>query len=475
MSFLSTLLCPHLHYLRSQYPHPQSFSQYTSMSTPTSPPLSGSTSPVSNTTWLVLIVDDTPTNLEVISEALSDAGFDVAMATSGERALQNIERRIPDLILLDVMMPGINGFETCRRLKASDRTRHIPIIFMTALADTDSKVQAFELGAVDYITKPFHEKEAIARVKTHLQLHHLTLTLDQQVQERTTQLSQALIEVQRSQLQIVHSEKMVSLGNLVAGVAHEINNPIGFLDGSINHAKEYVQDLLDYIALYQQHHPNAALPIQAKAEEIDLEFLGEDLPKLLNSMKGATDRIKDISTSLRTFSRADTDHGVSANLHDGIDSTILILKYRLKANERRPAIEVIQNYGEVPSIVCFPGQLNQVFMNILANAIEMFDEVAQTQSLEELQANPQKITIGTIVEANHVLIQIRDNGKGMTKAMQAKIFDHWFTTKGVGKGTGLGLAIARQIIVEKHGGSLEVRSELGQSTEFCIRLPIGVA
>jgi signal transduction histidine kinase len=171
-------------------------------------------------------------------------------------------------------------------------------------------------------------------------------------------------QIEQSQLQIVQSEKMASLGNLVAGVAHEINNPIGFLNGSINNGKDYVQDLLGHLALYQQHYPDPVAPIQDNAEEIDLEFLGEDLPKLLDSMKGACDRIKSISTSLRTFSRADTEHKISANLHEGIDSTLLILKYRLKANENRPAIEVIQNYGDLPTIQCFPGQLNQVFINI---------------------------------------------------------------------------------------------------------------
>jgi signal transduction histidine kinase len=279
-------------------------------------------------------------------------------------------------------------------------------------------------------------------------------------------------QLEQSQLQIVQSEKMASLGNLVAGVAHEINNPIGFLNGSINNAKDYLQDLLDYIALYQQHHPNAALPVQEKAEDIDLEFLGEDLPKLLDSMQGACDRIMSISTSLRTFSRADTEYKVRANLHEGIDSTLLILKYRLKANENRPAIEVIQDYGDLPAIQCFPGQLNQVFMNVLANAIDIFDEMAQGVSFDQLKSHPQQITIRTTTQANQVQIQIGDNGKGMTEDVSTRIFDHLFTTKGVGKGTGLGLAVARQIVVEKHGGSLEVQSELGQGTEFCIRLAI---
>jgi predicted ATPase/signal transduction histidine kinase len=295
---------------------------------------------------------------------------------------------------------------------------------------------------------------------------------ENQLQQKAGQLEQAFQQLQQSQLQIVQSEKMASLGNLVAGVAHEINNPIGFLNGSINNAKDYVQDLLEYLALYQQYHPNPATPVQDKAEDIDLEFLSEDLPKLLASMKGATDRIKGISTSLRIFSRADTEHKVRANLHEGIDSTLLILKYRLKANESRPAIEVIQNYSNLSEILCFPGQLNQVFMNILANAIDMFDELAQTRSFNEIKANPQQIIITTTIFEQQVEIRIADSGKGMLEEVKQKIFDHLFTTKSVGKGTGLGLAIARQIVVKKHGGSLEVQSELDRGTEFFIRLPI---
>jgi predicted ATPase/signal transduction histidine kinase len=279
-------------------------------------------------------------------------------------------------------------------------------------------------------------------------------------------------QLEQSQLQIVQSEKMASLGNLVAGVAHEINNPIGFLTGSLDNAKEYVHDLLDHLTLYQQHSQPVP-PVQDHAEDIDLEFLTEDLPKLLNAMREAIDRIKSISTSLRTFSRADAEHKVSANVHEGIESTLLILKYRLKASADRPAIEVIQDYADLPEIECFPSQLNQVFMNILANAIDVFDEMAQHASFDYLEANPQTITIQTrLIEPNTVEIRIRDNGKGIADDVKAKIFDYLFTTKEVGRGTGLGLAIARQIVVEKHDGSLEVQSQIGQGTEFLIRLPI---
>ncbi|RFP59647.1 MAG: GAF domain-containing protein [Limnothrix sp. CACIAM 69d] len=279
-------------------------------------------------------------------------------------------------------------------------------------------------------------------------------------------------QLEQSQLQVVQSEKMASLGNLVAGVAHEINNPIGFLNGSIQNLQDSIGDLMSHLGLYQQYYPNPEPAIASHAEAIELDFLNEDLPTLLQSMQLATDRIKGISNSLRTFSRADTQYKIQAHLHEGIDSTLLILKYRLKANEYRPAIQVIQDYGNLPPIDCFPGQLNQVFMNLLANAIDMFDELAQGASFEHWVAHPQQITICTQVVDQQVQIAIRDNGKGMSEAVRLNIFDHAFTTKAVGKGTGLGLAIARQIVVDKHGGSLEARSELGQGAEFLISLPI---
>jgi signal transduction histidine kinase len=283
---------------------------------------------------------------------------------------------------------------------------------------------------------------------------------------------QRVMQIEQSQAQLVQSEKMSALGNLVAGVAHEINNPIGFLHGSIKNAQDYANDLLEHLEYYQQHYPEPVEKIQNHAESIELEFLREDFPKLLNSMQSATDRMTGISTSLRTFSRADTEYKIAANLHDGIASTLLILKYRLKANQFRPEIEIITDYGNLPDLKCFPGQLNQVFMNLLANAIDVFDEMAQTQSYASIEANRQRIMIVTRVNKKSVQIKIEDNGKGMTESVKEKIFDHLFTTKEVGKGTGLGLSIARQIIAEKHGGALSVESIVGQGTTFTIILPM---
>ncbi|MEH1776044.1 trifunctional serine/threonine-protein kinase/ATP-binding protein/sensor histidine kinase [Nostoc sp.] len=294
----------------------------------------------------------------------------------------------------------------------------------------------------------------------------------QLLQQQKQQLEEALQELQTMQLQLVQGEKMSALGNLVAGVAHEINNPVGFIAGNLEPAKDYVKDLFGLINLYQQKFPNPGSDIEDEINAIDLNYLREDLPKLLDSMKLGVSRIRSISTSLRTFSRADKDYKVPFDIHEGIDSTILILRHRLKANENRPAIEVVKNYGKLPLVECFAGQLNQVFMNLLANAIDALEQYNTEHSLEAILTNPNCITIQTRVaeSGQHVLIKIADNGVGMSPEVKQKVFDHLFTTKPVGKGTGLGLAIARQIVVEAHGGSLSCTSELGKGTEFVIQI-----
>ncbi|MCW5314088.1 AAA family ATPase [Nostoc sp. KVJ3] len=294
----------------------------------------------------------------------------------------------------------------------------------------------------------------------------------QLLQQQKQQLEEALQELQMMQLQLVQAEKMSALGNLVAGVAHEINNPIGFIAGNLEPAKNYVKDLFGLINLYQENFPNPGSDIQDEIDAIDLNYLREDLPKLLDSMKLGVQRIRGISTSLRTFSRADKDYKVPFDIHEGIDSSILILRHRLKANENRPAIEIVKNYGKLPLVECFAGQLNQVFMNLLANAIDALEQYNTERSLEAILANPNRITIQTrlLESGQQILIKIADNGVGMSPEVKERVFDHLFTTKPVGKGTGLGLAIARQIVVEAHGGSLSCISELGQGTEFVIQI-----
>ncbi|MCC5636738.1 AAA family ATPase [Nostoc sp. CHAB 5844] len=299
------------------------------------------------------------------------------------------------------------------------------------------------------------------------------------VNQKSQELEQALYNLQQAQLQMVQTEKMSALGNLVAGVAHEMNNPLGFIAASLKQTKPTVADIVTHLKLYQACLPDPSNEIIDHAEEIDLEYTLEDLPKVIDSMVMACDRLKNVSTSLRTFSRADKDYKVPFNIHQGIDSTILILKHRLKANEQRLEIEVIREYGNLPQIECFPGQLNQVFMNILANAIDALEEsiVNGQKSIvkdDELLTKPQIVIRTEITADQQVMISIADNGIGMNEQVKQKIFDHLFTTKAVGKGTGLGLAIARQIVIERHGGNIEVTSILGQGTEFLITLPIKI-
>ncbi|MEA5599884.1 sensor histidine kinase [Nostoc sp. UHCC 0252] len=290
------------------------------------------------------------------------------------------------------------------------------------------------------------------------------------LEERSHELEMMLLNLQ------IMQNKMSSLGSLVADVAHEINNPVGFIAGNLTPAQEYINNLLHLIDLYQETYPQASQKIQEIIKTIDLEYIREDLPKLISSMKEGTDRISNISNSLRTFSRADTEQKVIFNLHEGIDNTLLILKHRLKDNRMRPAIQVVKNYGDLPPIQCFPGQLNQVFMNLLANAVDALEESNSGLRFDEIKKNPNQITIHTATvqtqDTNYALISIQDNGVGISSDVQQKMFDHLFTTKPVGKGTGLGLSIAYQIIVQKHRGTLEVKSVLGKGSEFIISIPI---
>ncbi|MBD2329607.1 ATP-binding protein [Alkalinema sp. FACHB-956] len=288
------------------------------------------------------------------------------------------------------------------------------------------------------------------------------------------QLQQNFQELQLAQAQLVQSEKMSSLGRLVAGIAHEINNPVNFIHGNITYASEYLQDLMHLITLYQAEYPQPSPKISEQVDKIDLEFIHKDLSNLLTSMKTGSERISEIVRSLRSFSRLDEAELKPVNIHEGIDSALMILQSRLQApaigeglaEAARAEIQVIKEYGELPWVECFSGELNQVFMNILSNAID---------ALEENNPPQPYIHISTVpLSDDQVEIYITDNGPGIPKHIQQWLFDPFFTTKEVGKGTGLGLAISRQIIVEQHGGQLEVKSTVNEGTTFCIRLPITV-
>ncbi len=436
----------------------------------------------------VVIIDDTPANLRLLASLLGDRGYQVRPFPSGKLALAGLERCHPDLILLDIQMPQMDGYEVCQTLKSQPKTRDIPVIFISALSEALDKVKAFSCGGVDYITKPFQAEEVIARVATHVELHHL----QQQLQSQNTYQASQLIEqnqklqemnqelldqyrlVKEAQLHLVQTEKMATLGNLIAGVAHEVNNPLGCINANLQIAQDYIAELLDFIQLSQKIDLPPESDLAHRLNEFELGFIQDDLPQLLDSILRSTKTIRDISDSLRVFSRVENEQRKSCfNIHSGLDSTLLILRYRLKANNQRPAIRVIKEYGAISDIECFPGKLNQVFMNILANAIDAFDESNLGLSYSDIDANPNQIMIRTMfINGTRLQIEIQDNGPGMSEPLQAKVFSQGFTTKEVGKGTGLGLAIARQIVEVEHGGSIQLDSIEGKGSTFTICLPI---
>ena len=313
---------------------------------------------------------------------------------------------------------------------------------------------------------------SIENARLYSRLERYSYDLEDQVQQRTQELQEknqdlqdTLLELQRTQAHLIQTEKMSSLGQMVAGIAHEINNPITFISGNIDHAREYVGELIDLLELYEKDYPDPAADIQDKLEELDLEFLCEDLENLLNSMQNGSDRIRKIILGLRNFSRLDEADLKPVDIHEGLENTLTIVQHRLETEGEIPGIAIVKNYGTLPPIRCYANQLNQVFLNILTNAIDVLSE-SEAGSRREIRIATQ------MRDAQTVGIRIADNGPGMSEGVRQKVFDPFFTTKPVGQGTGLGLSISYQIVNEQHGGQLHCTSEPGVGTEFIIEIPI---
>jgi signal transduction histidine kinase/DNA-binding response OmpR family regulator len=643
----------------------------------------------------ILLVDDNPQNLRLLRTMLKEHGYKVRATLNGGLALKAVEVVQPDLILLDINLPDMKGYDVCKILKTDSRTADIPVIFISALDEVLDKIAAFEVGGVDYITKPFEVHEVLVRIqnqltsfmqkkqlieqqrtlteqnaqlqlllattkaineasdfssaleatlgqvcekigwdfgefwipndddatgfeygqgwyakneifsqfiqnsvnftlatnikllsqiclsKQHYWIPDISLeqsdifirsqfvkevglkaclaipilfndqvlavlvffkkeakelderlielvnaiatqlssliarkrsesalqTLSQLERERALQLEQALKALQNTQAQLVQQEKMASLGQLMAGVAHEINNPTSFIYGNIYQANEYAEDLLYLLKLYQQNYPNPVVEIREQLEEIEPDFIAEDFPKLITSMKEGANRINGIVLSLKNFSRLDEAQCKEVDIHEGIDNTLLILQHRLKQRPGRCEIQVFKEYAELPLVECYPGQLNQVFMNLLSNAIDAVESLninlsgyvdsdpslvsinagleaippiqesnsTLCMTIEEVEQEPLTFYIKIVtelVENDKIAITISDNGSGILAKDLPKIFDPFFTTKPPGKGTGLGLSISYQIVVERHGGEFNCYSIPSQGTQFVIKLPL---
>ncbi|MBZ8182162.1 hybrid sensor histidine kinase/response regulator [Oscillatoria salina] len=438
---------------------------------------------ITNTeTAIILIVDDTPANLEILSDTLAEANFQVAVALDGESALEQVKYKPPDLILLDVMMPGMDGFETCTQLKADPTTREIPVIFMTALSETSNKVKGLSLGAVDYITKPFQQEEVLARVNVHLQLYNLTRTLEQKVAERTAELSLALKKLQDTQLQLVQKEKTSLLGQLVTGIAYEIKNPINFIHGNLFHAHQYVQDLLKLLQSYQQDSPQISPETESLIQEVDLDFLKKDFPKLLVSMQTGTERIQELIQAVRSFSGLEKSQVKAVDLHALIDSVLLILGSRLQGNLDRLPVEIIREYGFLPLVECYSEDISQVLLIILTHCLNAINESEireQNLAVSVREHEPQiqpTIRIRTIqVDSRRVKLIFVHNGKQISEAEKKQLFEDFFALNYWGEKNNLGLYLSYQVITKKYRGKLDYSPLTTRGMKFILEIPTQIA
>ncbi|MEM7554947.1 MAG: response regulator [Cyanobacteria bacterium P01_A01_bin.84] len=412
----------------------------------------------------ILVVDDTPDNLRLLSAMLAAHGYEVRKALSGKMALTACQMMLPDVVLLDINMPQMSGYEVCRQLKADERTNDVPVIFISALDDVLDKVKAFDVGGVDYITKPFHGTEVVLRIENQINLRLLQVKL----KEKNFLLQEALDNLKAAQSQKIQDEKMIALGNMVAGIAHEVNNPISFIYGNLEYTSEYVRQLVKVVEEYQKAYPQPTPKIQQLADEIDLNFITKDLQQLTAAMNRGAERIRSIVIALQNFSRHEQSSLKSVDIHKGIDSTLTMLQHRLQKTKHRSDILIVKKYGNLPLIHCYASELNQVFMHLLNNAIDALDDKSEIHHLED----PQIRIVTEVVNPLLVKISIADNGLGIKQNARSYLFDPFFTTKPVGKGSGLGLSISHQIIVQKHQGSINFSSSEEQGTEFFIEIPI---
>jgi signal transduction histidine kinase len=414
----------------------------------------------------ILIVDDKLENIRLLSDFLSKQQYQVRKAINGQAALNAVKALPPDLILLDINMPKMGGYEVCTALKKDPQTSSIAVIFLSAGNQVSDKVQAFQVGGIDYITKPFQLEEVLLRVQTQLKLQYL----QKQLKCRNEELQNALRELQTTQAQLVQKEKLANAGRISAGVSHEINNPLNFILGNLTPTSEYSQKLIKLVQLYQQTFPDGSPEINQFIEEIELDFLVSDLTKLINSLHKGAKRISSVVQALHVFSRFDESGNKPFDIRENIDSVLVILRYQLLFQDGTQRISVLKNYEDVPRCLGYANLFNQAIFNLLQNAIDALD--SRECTLKDSSFQPTIWIDTRTTEQQEIRISIKDNGIGISQEHEAHLFEPFFTTKLVGQGVGLGLFASSQVITEIHKGRLTYYRCPDGGSEFVIEIPI---
>jgi len=430
----------------------------------------------------VLIVDDQPITVESLRRLLStESDIEVHACSDPTMALSVAAELEPSVILQDLVMPDVEGIMLVKFFRAHPKTKDTPIVVLSSKEDAATKAAAFSAGANDYLVKLPDPIELIARLRYHSRAYYTFLQQDEatkamvqnkaleaKVEERTAELKEALAKLKGAQSKLIHTEKMNSMGQLVAGIAHEVNNPINFIYGNLNYVKGYVQDLLDLVNTYQQNYPTPTPEIAEKLDDLDLEFSSTDLLQSFVSLRSGAKRIRNLVLSLRNFSRFDESEVKTVDIHEGIDSTLAMLSADLNG------ISIEKNYGDLPKIECCASQVNQVLMHLIRNSLEAMRKTALPSDMTDVL--PPMLSIETkVTDAERIEIWVTDNGPGIVPEIQGQIFDPFFTTKDVGEGSGLGLSISYQIVTAQHSGQLKVYSVPGQGAKFQIVLPTRLA
>ena len=410
----------------------------------------------------IVVIDDTPENLDLLDDILTKRNFDVRLFVNGKKALNSIEKNLPDLILLDIMMPDMDGYEVCSILKANKKLKDIPVIFISAKGDTFDKVKAFETGGIDYITKPFHVDEVIARVEVQCKLR----IFQRELENKNQSLQEALNKLADTQNKLIQSEKMASLGTLTAGIAHEINNPVNAINSSCISLQRMIKKILSLVSFYDEAINKEVADLKETSEkfkkEIEYESLIEGINDLTGIILNGAGKTTNIVEGLKIFTHVDQADKKSSNIHQNIDNTLVLLRHKLAKK-----ITINKEYGNISEIICYPGKLNQVFMNLFNNAI---DSIYNKENFSEVDSITIKTEIINKKNNKYLSISISDTGTGMPPEVKKRIFEPFFTTKKVGEGTGLGLSISHGII-KNHNGDITVKSEVGIGSSFIINIP----